>query len=195
MIHKSPLTALAAAQCLIAGLVATAPANAAGNAPAYFFNQWTVTANCTEANAGPAARVQTGLQFKVVQGGDGSYQLQAINSAGQQWASGWNGLKLVYRAGTKMTSIPADFACAAGTEASSANASPLLAMSGYVQTAEPQYPQEHLYGLANIHGEFEHVLIFPLQNRSGDTSVVVVLESATSGSYIALDSDGVIHGY
>ncbi len=195
MIRKFPLTAFAAAQCLIAGLVASVPANAADNAPAYFLNKWTVTSNCTEANAGPAARVQTGLQFKVVQGGDGSYRLQAINSSGRQWASPWNGLKLVYRPGTKMTAIPADFACAAGAEASSATASPLLAMSGYVQTAEPQYQQEHLYGLANIHGQFEHVLIFPLQDRSGDTSVVVVLESATSGSDIALDDNGVIHGY
>ncbi len=196
MIHKFPLTAFAAAQYLIAGLVATLPARAADTAPQYFFNKWTVTSNCIEANAGPAAvGVQNGLQFQVVRNGDGSYGLQAINSGGRQWVSGWNGLKLVYRAGTKMTSIPADFACVAGDEATSVSASPLLAMAGYVQTAEPQYAQQHLYGLANIHGQFEHVLIFPLQNRIGDTSVVVVLESASSSSNIALDINGTIHGY
>lgn|SRR6185437_4185482 len=196
MTRKFSLTAFAAAQCLIAGLVATMPAKAADGAPQYFFNKWTVASNCTEANAGPAAvGVQNGLQFQVVSNGDGSYRLQALNSGSRQWASAWNGLKLVYRPGTKMTSIPADFACVAGDEANSVSASPLLAMSGYVQTAEPQYAQQHLYGLANIHGQLEHVLIFPLENRIGDTSVVVVLESASSSSNIALDTNGTIHGY
>src|SRR6185437_10532600 len=55
MTRKFSLTAFAAAQCLIAGLVATMPAKAADGAPQYFFNKWTVASNCTEANAGPAA--------------------------------------------------------------------------------------------------------------------------------------------
>jgi hypothetical protein len=192
MTRKIPLTAFAAAQCLIAGLSA-APVQAAPSIPQYFFNQWTVTANCTEVNAGAAARVQTGLQYKIVNtpAANGSYTLQTINSAGQQWSSGWNGLQLHYRAGTSMTSVPADFECLAGAEAASASASPLLAMSGYVQTVEPQYPQAHWYGLAKIRGQFEHVLIFPLSTKTGGTSAVVVLESATAGS-VVLDEGGLI---
>ena len=51
MTRKFSLTAFAAAQCLIVGLAATAPARAA-EIPQYFFSQWTVTANCTEAQRG-----------------------------------------------------------------------------------------------------------------------------------------------
>jgi len=195
MTRKFSLTAFAATQCLVVGLAATAPVRAA-SIPQYFFSQWTVTSNCTEASAGPAARVQTGLQFKVAAkpAADGSYTLQTVNAAGKQWASAWNGLKLEYRPGTKMTTIPADFECVAGAESASASASPLLAMSGYVQTAEPQYTEEHLYGIAKINGQLEHVLIFPRDTSSGGTSVVVVLESASSGAAITLDDNGVIHG-
>ena len=64
MTRKFSLTAFAATQCLVFGLATTAPARAA-DIPQYFFSQWTVTANCTEAHAGPAARVQAGLQFKI----------------------------------------------------------------------------------------------------------------------------------
>src|ERR1700756_1511636 len=115
MIRKFPLTVFAAAQCLIAALAASAPAQAASAIPQYFFNKWTVTSNCTEANAGPAVRVGKGLQFKIANNpaANGTYTLQAINSAGQQWANEWNGLQLHYRAGTQMTSIPADFECVA----------------------------------------------------------------------------------
>jgi hypothetical protein len=193
MTRKFTLTAFAAAQCFILGLAATAPVRAA-EIPQYFFGQRTVTSNCTEANAGPAARVPTGLQFKIsaTPGSDGSYTLQTIDAAGKQWPSNWNGVKLQYRAGTKMTTVPADFECAAGSEASSASSSPLLAMSGYVQTVEPQYEQEHFYGLATIHGQPEHVLIFP-RDAKGGTSAIIVLESATTGSAVNLDDDGVIN--
>jgi hypothetical protein len=193
MTRKFSLTAFAAAQCLIIGLAATAPVQAA-EIPQYFFSTWTVTSNCTEANAGPAARVQAGLQFKIgaKPAADGSFTLQTINSAGQQWASAWSGVKLEYRSGTKMATVPADFECVAGSEASSASASPFLAMSGYVQTAEPQYEQQHWYGLARIHGQLEHILIFP-RDTKGDTSAIIVLASASSGSDISLDDDGVIH--
>jgi hypothetical protein len=194
MTRNISLTVFAAVQCLVAGLAATAPAYAAGTIPSYFFGQWTVKSNCTEANAGPAARVQPGLQFKIAAkpAADGSYSLQTINAAGQQWASEWSGVKLEYRAGTKMTTVPADFECAAGAEVSSASASPLLAMSGYVQTAEPQYTQEHLYGLAKIHGQLEHVLIFP-RDTQGKMSAIVVLESASTSTDINLDDNGVIN--
>jgi hypothetical protein len=193
MTRKFSLTAFAAVQCLIAGLAAT-PVSAAETIPQYFFSQWTVTANCTEANAGPAARVQTGLEFKIANSAaaDGTYTLQTINSAGKQWASEWSGVKLEYRTGTKMTTVPADFECAAGSEASSASSSPLLAMSGYVQTAEPQYEQQHWYGLANIHGQLEHVLIFP-RDAKGGTSAIIVLESASADSTVKLDANGVIN--
>jgi hypothetical protein len=193
MTRKFSLSAIAAAQFLIVGFSATTPARA--DVPQYFLSQWTVTSNCTEASAGPGTRVQTGLQFKVTSDSAGHYTLQTINSNGRQWASEWNGVKLVYRPGTKMATVPADFECIAGAEESSASASPLLAMSGYVQTAEPQYQQEHFYGLVRIRGELEHVLIFPRNMQtSGGASVIVVLESASAGANITLDADGVIQG-
>ena len=192
MTRKFSLTLFAAAQCLIVGFVAAAPTHA--EVPKYFLSQWTVTSNCSEATAGPATRVQTGLQFKIDRDLAGRYTLQTINSAGKQWASEWNGVRLVYRAGTRMTTVPADFECVAGAEASSASASPLLAMSGYVQTAEPQYAQEHFYGLAKIRGQLEHVLVFPRDASNGGPSVIVVMESASAGANISLDDNGVIHG-
>ena len=82
----------------------------------------------------------------------------------------------------------------AGAETSSAAASPLLAMSGYVQTAEPQYQMAHWYGLARIHGQLEHVLIFP-RDAKGETSAVIVLESASNASNVSLDDDGVINAH
>ena len=194
MTRKLSLTAFAAAQCLFIGLAATTPAQAA-DIPQYFFSQWTVTANCTEAHAGLAARVQPGLQFKISSDSaatDGSYTLQTINAAGQQWATEWNGVKLEYRAGTPMTTVPADFECVAGSEASSTAASPFLAMSGYVQTAEPQYAQQHWYGLAKIHGQLEHVLIFP-RPAKGDNSAIIVLQSASSSNNVVLDDNGVVN--
>jgi hypothetical protein len=193
MTRKLSLTTFAATQCVFAALVAAAPVHAADTIPSYFFSQWTVKSNCTEANAGLATRVQPGLKFKITnESADGTYTLQTINTDGKQWANEWNGVKLEYRAGTKMTTVPADFECVAGSEASSASASPLLAMSGYVQTAEPQYTFEHFYGLANIHGQMEHVLIFP-RDAAGGTSAVIVLESASTGSSVNLDDNGVIN--
>jgi len=190
MTRRISLTVFAAAQCVFAGMIAAAPARAA-QIPQYFFSQWTVTANCTEAQAGPATRVQAGLQFKISQSARGSYTLQTINASGQQWASEWQGVQLTYRAGTKMNSVPADFECVAGSEAASASSSPFLAMSGYVQTAEPQYAQEHWYGLAKIHGQLEHVLIFPREVK-GDNSAIIVLQSASANSNVVLDDNGVI---
>lgn len=193
MTRKSLLAAFAAAQCVITGLVAATPAQAA-NIPSYFFSQWTVTANCTEANAGLAARVQPGLQFKIASdtpAADGTYRLQTINASGKQWANEWRGVKLEYRPGTKMNSVPADFECQAGSEASATSSSPFLAMSGYVQTAEPQFAQEHWYALAKIHGQLEHVLIFP-RNVKGDSSAIIVLQSASSGGNMMLDDNGVV---
>jgi hypothetical protein len=190
MTRRISLTVFAAAQCVFAGMIAGAPARAA-QIPQYFFSQWTVTANCTEAQAGPATRVQAGLQFKISQSANGSYTLQTINASGKQWATEWQGVKLSYRAGTKMNSVPADFECVAGAEAASTSSSPFLAMSGYVQAVEPQYAQEHWYGLAKIHGQLEHVLIFPRAVK-GDNSAIIVLQSATTSGNVVLDDNGVI---
>jgi hypothetical protein len=195
MTRKIPLTVFAAVQCVVAGLAATSSAQAAtASIPDYFFSQWTVKSNCTEANAGPAVKVQAGLQFKISQqaAAGAPYTFETIDAAGKQWATEWSGLELQYRSGTKMTTVPADFECVAGAETSSASSSSLLAMSGYVQTAEPQFAQEHWYGLANIRGQWEHVLIFPL-NTKGNTSAVIVMESATADSNVTLDEGGVIN--
>jgi hypothetical protein len=196
MTRKIPLTVFAAVQCIVAGLAASPGARAAEAIPNYFFSQWTVKSNCTEASAGPAVKVQSGLQFKISKDSvtsAGQYTLQTINSSGQQWQADWNGVKLEYRPGTTMATVPADFVCIAGSEASSAAASPLLAMSGYVQTAEPQYPWQHWYGLASINGQLEHVLIFPRDAQSGGSSAIVVLESASNAADVKLDDDGVIN--
>ena len=93
--------------------------------------------------------MQPGLQFKIAAtpAADGSYTLQAINTAGKQWASAWNGLRPRSTVpGKKMSyGYLLTLRAVAGAEASFVQAaSPLLAMSGYVQTAEPQYEQEHL---------------------------------------------------
>ena len=193
MTRKISLTVFAAAQCVFAALVATAPAQAADSIPSYFFSQWTVKSNCLDANAGPAARVQAGLKFSISNDStNGIYTLKTLNTGGKQWANEWNGLKLQFRAGTKMTTVPADFECVAGAEAASASSSSLLAMSGYVQTVEPQYSYEHFYGLVTIHGQPEHVLIFPRDASGGGAPAIIVLESATTDSTVNLDDGGVI---
>jgi hypothetical protein len=189
MTRKLSLTTFAAVQCMLVGLAATAPAHAAA-IPQYFFKEWTITANCAEAHAGLAARVQPGLKFKVSKdtaAEDGTYTLEALNVGQQAWATAWNGLKLEYRPGTKMTTVPADFECVPGAEATS----PFLAMSGYVQSAEPYYQPQHWYGLATIHGQLEHVLIFP-RDVNGEKSAIIVLQSASAPTAIQLDDNGVI---
>lgn len=189
MTRKLSLTPFAAVQCLLVGLAATAPAHAA-EIPKYFFKEWTITSNCAEAHAGLAARVQPGLKFKVSRdtaAEDGTYTLEALNVGQQTWAAAWNGLKLEYRPGTQMTTVPADFECVPGAEATS----PFLAMSGYVQSAEPYYQPQHWYGLATIQGQLEHVLIFP-RDVNGEKSAIIVLQSASAPTDIQLDDNGVI---
>jgi hypothetical protein len=188
--RKSFLLSAVAAQCLLAGFVAT-PVRAA-NIPAYFFTEWTVSKNCTEQHAGLAARVQTGLKFKIStdsQAADGTYVFEAEDVDGAQWAANWNGMKLIYRPGTDMTTVPADFECIPGQEATS----PFLAMSNYAQSAEPYYEQAHWYGLAQIQGQLEHVLIFPRDGSDGGPRAVVVLQSADSPTAVQLDDNGVLH--
>ena len=195
MSRKIPLSLALAAQLCLAGLAANSPARASDAIPDYFFKEWTVAKNCTEAHAGLAARVRAGLKFKISRDSatdDGSYTFVAEDAGQSRWATNWNGLTLAYRSGSKMTSVPADFECIPGAESSS----PFLAMSGFAQAAEPFYEQEHWYGLASIHGQLEHVLIFPRDtSASGDTSVVVVMQSVNSPSTVQLDDDGVLHGH
>ncbi len=189
MSRKVALSVALAAPLCLAGLAANSPAHAGGGIPDYFFSEWTVTKNCVEAHAGLAARVQAGLKFKIATAQDGGYVFAAEDAGQARWAANWNGLQLQYRAGTQMTSLPADFECIPGQE----SASPFLAMSGFAQSAEPYYEQEHWYGLAKIHGQLEHVLIFP-RNTTGAASVVVVMQSVNAPGTVQLDDDGVMHG-
>ena len=187
--RKSFLTSIIAVQCLVAAL-AGAPARADA-IPGYFFSEWTVSKNCTEQHAGLAARVQTGLKFKITpdsQAADGSYTFEAEDTGQQHWAANWNGMKLQYRPGTDMKTLPADFECIPGQEATS----PFLAMSNYAQSTEPYYEQAHWYGIAKIHGQLEHVLIFPRNSASGPRAVIV-LQSVNSPSSVQLDDNGVLH--
>ena len=130
------------------------------------------------------------LKFKVsrdTQTAEGSYVSEAKNVGPQRWAANWNGMKLEYRPGTEMQTVPADFVCIPGQEASS----PFLALSNYAQATEPFYEQRHWYGIAKIRGQLEHVLIFPL-NVAGGPSAIIVMQSVNSPSTVQLDSNGVI---
>lgn len=187
--RKSLLTTAITASCLVAAF-AGAPARAQ-TIPDHFFREWTVAKNCTEQHGGLAARVQTGLKFRISrdsQAADGSYVFEAEDLAPQRWAANWNGMKLQYRAGTDMKTVPADFECIPGQEATS----PFLAMSNYAQTSEPYYEQAHWYGIAKIRGQLEHVLIFP-RNAAGGPSAVIVMQSVYAPGTVQLDENGVIH--
>ncbi len=185
--RRTTLSAALAVQCLL-GAWAAEPAAAAG-IPDYFFREWTIAQSCAEAHAGLAARVQSGLKFQIARNNDGTFSFLAEDVGQSRWAANWNGMKLQYRAGTPMTSVPADFVCIPGEESSS----PFLAMSGYAQATEPQYEQEHWYGLATIEGQLEHVLIFPRKVK-GESGAIIVLESVTAPDAVHLDDDGVILG-
>ena len=170
--RKSFLFSAVAAQCLV-GALAGAPARAA-TIPDYFFSEWTVSKNCAEQHAGLAAQVQIGLKFKISRNdpdADGSYVFVAEDTGQMHWAANWNGMKLVYRPGADMTTLPADFECIPGQETTS----PFLAMSNYAQSPpSPITSRRHWYGLAKIHGQLEHVLIFPRDASSGPRAVIVL---------------------
>jgi hypothetical protein len=190
MCRKIQLLVLLAAQGVLAGMVGLAQ-TAPGSIPGFFFSEWTVTSNCTEAHAGLAARVATGLKFKISPDSltaDGSYLFQAEDVAPSSWAAGWNGLKLQYRPGPAMSSVPADFVCVPGQESSS----PFLAMSGFASSAEPYYQQAHWYGLATIYGQQEHILIFP-RPEHGPNSAIIVLVSVNAPGSVQLDDDGAVN--
>jgi hypothetical protein len=160
--------------------------------PAYFFKQWSVQSNCAEQGADPTAHAQIGLQYVISPASiskDGlNYAFETINTHSQAWPDGWSDLTLQYRPGTPITDIPADFSCVPGEAASSS----LLAMSNYVQSAEPYYEYEHWYGVASIHGEPHHVLIFPRNINGTDSAIILLLDAGTAGT-VQLDQDGSIH--
>ena len=188
--RKFVLASTVAAQCLIATL-AGAPAQAANAIPGYFFKEWTVAKNCTEQHAGLAARVATGLKFKITADNvdaEGAFVFQAEDVGDNHWAANWNGMKLQYRPGSDIQTLPADFECIPGQEASS----PFLAMSDYAQAAEPYYEQAHWYGITRIQGQLEHVLIFPRNSSTGPAAVIVMQSVAAPGA-VRLDDNGVIH--
>lgn len=184
--RKVILASAIAVQCLV-GTLAGAPARA-GDIPDGFFQEWTVSKNCTEQHAGLAARVASGLKLKVAQSADGSYVIQTQNTSQQRWNANWSGIKLQYRPGTAMRALPADFECIPGQEATSS----FLAMSNYAQSAEPYYEQAHWYAIARIHGQLEHILIFPSNSASGPKAVIV-MQSVTAANSLQLDENGVIH--
>ena len=187
-VSRKAILASAIAPCLV-GALAGAPAQA-GTIPDYFFKEWTVSKNCTEQHAGLAAQVQSGLKFKIssdAQAADGSFVFVAEDVGQQHWAANWNGMRLEYRAGTEMTTLPADFECIPGQEATS----PFLAMSNYAQASEPYYEHRHWYGVAKIHGQMEHILIFPSSTATGPTAVIL-MQSVNSPGTVQLDDNGVI---
>jgi hypothetical protein len=191
MLRIGALSPAIAVFLIITAFQSTAQAQTA-TVPAYFFKQWSVQSNCAEQGADPAAHTQVGLQYVISPASisaDGlNYAFEAINTDRRTWPAGWADLTLEYRAGTQMTSIPADFACVPGAAASSS----LLAMSNYTQSAEPYYEYEHWYGLGTIHGEPHHVLIFPRATNGPDSAIIVVLDAGTDGT-VQLDHDGTIH--
>jgi hypothetical protein len=189
-ISRKAVLASAIAPCLVGALAGTPVQAGTSTIPDYFFKEWTVAKNCTEQHAGLAAQVAAGLKFKIsadTLAADGSYVFQAEDVGQQHWAANWNGMKLEYRAGTEMKTLPADFECIPGQEASS----PFLAMSNYAQASEPYYEHRHWYGLATIHGQMEHILIFPRNAATGPTAVIL-MQSVNSPGTVQLDDNGVL---
>jgi hypothetical protein len=190
MSRVAPVLLFSTALSLMASIQTRSEAQTPSGIPNYFFNTWTVNRDCTEVHAGSGGHALPGSQFRVVRAptADGvTYTLQALDKPGLRWSSGWKSVKLEYRAGTPLKSIPADFECVPGEEASS----PFLAQSGFSVSAEPYYGQEHWYGSVQIHGEKHHLLIFP-RNVKGADSAAIVLIDADAGGNLQLDTDGTI---
>ena len=182
-----PLFLFSTALCVMAAIQ---PKSAkADSVPDYFLKSWTVNRDCTEAHAGTIdGHTTPGLQFQVKQAADGTYTLVPVNSGVSRWSRGWQGVKLEYRAGAQMSSIPADMECVPGQEASSS----FLAQSGYAVGAEPYYPYEHWYGQVTIHGQNHHLLIFPRSVQQGPAAAAVVLIDSDASGNLQLDHNGTI---
>jgi hypothetical protein len=174
----------------MASIQTKSEAQTRSNIPDYFFSTWTVNRDCTEVHAGTGGHTIPGSQFRVARSltSDGvTYTLQTLDKPGLRWSKGWKSVQLEYRMGTPLKSIPADFECVPGDEASS----PFLAQSGFAVSAEPYYGLEHWYGTVQIHGEKHHLLIFP-RNVKGADSAVILLIDADAGGNVQLDTDGTI---
>jgi hypothetical protein len=174
----------------MASIQTKSEAQTTSNIPDYFFSTWTVNRDCTEVHAGSGGHTIPGSQFRVSRSltSDGvNYTLQTLDKPGLRWSKGWKNVQLEYRVGTPLKSIPADFECVPGDEASS----PFLAQSGFAVSAEPYYGQEHWYGTVQIHGQKHHLLIFP-RNVKGADSAVILLIDADAGGNMQLDTDGTI---
>jgi hypothetical protein len=190
MARVAPVLLFSAALSLMASIQTKSEAQTPSGVPDYFFSTWTVNRDCTEVHAGTGGHTIPGSQFRVVRGqaADGvTYTLQALDKPGLKWTKGWKNVQLEYRAGTRLQSIPADFECVPGEEASQ----PFLAQSGFVVSGEPFYPQEHWYGTVMIHGQKHHLLIFP-RNVKGADSAAILLIDADAGGNLQLDGDGTI---
>lgn len=182
-----PLVLFSTALCVMAAMQSK-PAKA-DNVPAYFFSSWTVNRDCTEAHAGGiVGHTIPGLKFGVKQQTDGTYSLAPVDNSAGRWSRGWKGVKLEYRAGSPMASIPADMECVPGQEASSS----FLAQSGFAVSAEPYYPYEHWYGQVTIHGEKHHLLIFPRNVQQGPADAAIVLIDVDAAGNMQLDNNGTI---
>jgi hypothetical protein len=164
----------------------------ADSIPDYFFNEWSISKDCSEQHAGPAGHVQTGLRFRIdrssLSDSGTTYALKALDIDRKAWPGNWKKVTLEYRAGTKMSVIPADFECIPGEEVSN----PFLALAHYSQTAEPWYEHEHWYGILLIHNEPHHLLIFP-RDLEGESSALILLQDVDAGGTIKLDHNGLIH--
>ena len=192
MTRSASLILSVAAVCLISSVNLTAQAQTVPAIPKYFFTEWKITKDCTEQHAGPEGHVQPDQRFRMTQAAssvDGqAFELQSLDAKGRLLGGDWAAVNLEFRAGRKMTTVPADFECIPGDAASS----PFLAMSGYSTLGEPWYEYEHWYGTVNIHGQKHHILIFP-RDTVGKQSAVILLQDADSGDNIRLDHGGIIH--
>jgi hypothetical protein len=182
-----PLVLFSTALCVMAA-IESKPVKA-DTIPSYFLSTWTVDRDCTEAHASTTIHGHTvpGLQLRVRREADSSYTLVPVNNSAGTWSSGW-GVKVEYRAGAKMATIPADMECVPGQEESS----PFLAQAGFAVSAEPYYPYEHWYGTVTLHGDKHHVLIFPQNVAQGPASAAIVLIDEDAAGNMQLDSNGTI---
>jgi hypothetical protein len=182
---------LAVSLAFVATIMVTAPAKSGNTAtiPDHFFSQWTISKNCTELDKPGHAQPQQVYRISRASqdAGSGTYLFETVTANGQAWAGGWQGIRLQYRTGARLAQAPAEFQCTPGQSASNA----FLAISNYVQTAEPYYPYEHWYALITIDGSPHHMMIFPTTTQ-GVSNAVIMLQSA-GGDAVTLDHDGTIH--
>jgi hypothetical protein len=145
-----------------------------------------------QEHAGPAGHMKLGQKFRMTQplskDYGQSYSLKSLDTQNRLLGGSWSNVNLEFRAGRKMSRVPADFECIPGEAASS----PFLALGNYSSSAEPWYEYEHWYARVTIHGEPHHLLIFP-RAVTGEDSAIIVLQDADAGDSLTLDHNGTIH--